>query len=215
MKVLIIGDSLAAQRPDDDLDINERWPALLSNNKNVLIRNLSKGFSTTQRLREPDVIKEAIKSDIVIIQLGVVDCAPRRFKRWEMQLIYKLPGQFQKKIIAFLKKKKHQSTEKCYVKPPQFKKNIETFIKTIKKPVIYIQVLPATGKLLKSNPDISGAITKYNSIIEQLSGKMDSLTTEAIALKDVQDLTLEDDYHLNRKGHQYIARKILEHKEFS
>lgn len=208
MKALIIGDSLAAQRPDDDLDEKERWPYLFSKETNLSIINLSKGFSTTQKLGEEASINAAKKVDKVIIQLGVVDCAPRRFRRWEMQIIYKFPAVIQKKLISFLKNRRTQSLEKCYVNPIQFKENIVNFISQIKAPVLYIHILPASGNLKIANPQITSAITQYNKIVSSLSETHKNLLQINFSEEEVMNYTLEDGYHLNRKGHIEIAKRL-------
>jgi len=209
-EVLVIGDSLAAQRLEDNLAESERWPQLFAQYTGVSINNLSKGFSTTQRLTEKDSIEAAKKASTIIIQLGIVDCAPRRFRRWEIQLIYKLPKKWQKETIAFFKNRRTQSPAKCYVSPSQFRKNIIEFVSNLKAPVYYIQILPASSKFKASNPKIDEAITEYNSILVELSSQFPHLHLIKFSKNEVEQITLDDGYHLNRNGHEEVSKRLYQ-----
>ncbi|MGB0806743.1 MAG: hypothetical protein ACPGRC_08635 [Salibacteraceae bacterium] len=207
-KILVIGDSLAAQRPEDDIKESERWPKLFAKKTGACITNLSKGFSTTQRLVEQSTKIAAASASATIIQLGVVDCAPRRFKRWEMKFIYKLPKKWQTKTINFLKKRRTQSLDKCYVSPSDFKKNISQFVSSLVTPVYYVQILPASNTFKAANPQIEFAIRQYNGILNELETKFSNLKVIEIPENEVEQLTLDDGYHLNRLGHLAVSEKL-------
>ena len=208
-RILVIGDSLAAQRPEDDLEESERWPQLFAKKTGATIINLSKGFSTTQRLIEKSTMETAATASASVIQLGVVDCAPRRFKRWEMQIIYKLPKKWQTKTISYFKKRRIQSLNKCYVSPSDFKENISQFVSALNTPVYYVQILPASITFKTVNPQIEAAIRQYNSILSELEVQFPNLKVIETPENEVEKITLDDGYHLNRLGHIEVSNKLF------
>ena len=150
-KILIIGDSLASHRDDDDYSLNERWPSLLENKSSFSLINLSKSFSTTKVLKtlKPKIIK--IKPSHVVIQLGIVDCVPRTFHKIETQILYRLPQSVRLFLIRTIKKIRTQSFSRSYVKPNEFKNNIKHFCEDIDCKVIFVKILPASRTLISKN----------------------------------------------------------------
>jgi len=208
VKTVIIGDSLAAQRVDDGFLKQERWPFLLSEKIAMKLTNLSKGFSTTTRLRNTEVTNYGINSDLIIIQLGIVDCAPRRFRMWEMKLIFKLPSVVKLPVLTFLKKNRDQSVDRAYVNLENFISNITCFYKLAQPPIIFIKILPASEQFISINPKIKTIIQSYNRALDNLSSKLDQFYVLDVPEKIVSQITLDDGYHLNKKGHQFISQEL-------
>ncbi|MFM2225829.1 MAG: hypothetical protein RJA07_2031 [Bacteroidota bacterium] len=207
-KITIIGDSLAGERPDG-LSKENRWPQMLaaSLGNNFLIINLSKGSSTTNRIAE--IRKQSIRdSAILIIQLGIVDCAPRYFSWLENKFLNRLPVFLRKEIIAFVKKSRIQSADRAYVKPEKFEKNLANLNINFKGEIFYIKVLEAGKKYSTTNPLISKYIEQYNLLIDKAASNNSNFKTIKIGAEIVDQLTFEDGYHLNQIGHKFVAQKI-------
>lgn len=208
-KILIIGDSLASHRDDDDYLLNERWPSLLENKSSFSLINLSKSFSTTKVLKtlKRKIIK--IKPSHVLIQLGIVDCVPRTFHKIETQILYRLPKSVRLFLIRTIKKIRTQSFSRSYVKPNEFKNNIKHFCADIDCKVIFIKILPASRTLISKNKNAQSAIVNYNKIIDEISSEISNFTFVEVNSDIVNEITLDDGYHLNKEGHQYLSKLIL------
>jgi acyl-CoA thioesterase-1 len=203
--IVIVGDSLAFNRPDS-LNNEQRWPALLREKlSGYKVNNLSMGSSTSNRFKKlPKSLLSA--DDILIVQIGVVDCAPRLFNRFENKVISILPKPLSKKVIAFFKKRRVQSSARAYVDPLKFENNLLRLFNKYKDTAIYyIKILPASTKYMSSNPAVSKAIDQYNSIIDVCANKFPKVQLISFNNQNIDDLTLEDGYHLNASGHLLVS----------
>ncbi len=206
--IVILGDSLAYNRPDI-LNDNQRWPALLANIlPGYKVNNLSRGLSTSERFRSFDA-SLLENGDVLVVQIGVVDCAPRMFTRLEHKIIYRMPSFLSKKVIAWFKKKRTQSPDRAYVLPKAFEENVfMLFEKTKHLPVVYIQILPASNKYIAANPTIAKAIDQYNSIVDICAQKYPNVHLVNLKSHNIDDCTLDDGYHLNAEGHAIVAELV-------
>lgn len=206
-KVCIIADSLAAQRPNG-INKESRWPQIL---KNILAPvnfvTYARSLSTTKSI--PKKINK-IESDLYIIQLGIVDCAPRLFSYWESRVLYRLPSFIRKIVIHLSKKYRVQSTSRSYVNLDKFKSNIENLINKVSEaPIIYIKIINPDKSMLKKNPEILSSITSYNRAISLLEQEHENFHTVEIPHTSVNVYTLDDGYHLSECGHRYLADTLL------
>lgn len=206
-EILVIGDSLAAHRPDGILE-SERWPNLLNSRTNCKIENIAKTYSTTKRLNKDVLIKDMSKYDHIIIQLGIVDCAPRRLYKWETSLIYRLPFEWRTSVLKYLKKNREQKKKMAYVSSVQFEKKLRNFLTKVECNVLFILILPATKRFLQVNPLVGEQIDHYNSIIKDICSEFSTVECVGLEKEEVECLTLEDGYHLNKNGHNTISNII-------
>ncbi|MGV8879143.1 MAG: SGNH/GDSL hydrolase family protein [Sphingobacteriaceae bacterium] len=206
--VNIIGDSLASSRPDFLRD-NQRWPSLLQQQlTEYRVHNFAKGFSTSEYLKKLGFLK-VFKNDVLVVQIGVVDCAPRLLSKLENKVIARFPLFLAKRIIQYLKKNRIQSEHRSYVMPSKFELNILNFFNRYPNTnIIYIKILPASAKFISSNPYIGVAINKYNSIIDVCASKYKNVHLIELNDLNIEDYTLEDGYHLNKEGHLLISNLI-------
>jgi acyl-CoA thioesterase-1 len=209
MNCLIIADSLAAERPDN-INNDKRWPILLLNNSKSKVRliNLAKGFSTSKRLKKVST-QNLNDSDVAIIQLGIVDCTPRIFHKIETQLIARIPKVIRNKIIKITKKYRKRSKTRSYVSLSDFEKNFTFFIKKFKKKIIIIKILGASTKFNEMNPMAFESIKDYNHVLDSLNNIYDNIYFVEIPVDKIDCYTLNDGYHLNEIGHNYISNKLI------
>lgn len=208
-KIIILGDSLAYNRPDI-LTNEQRWPALLSKNLQAYqITNLSMGSSTSSRFKKLDKALFA-DNDILIVQIGIVDCAPRLLTRFENRVISKLPSFLSKRIISNFKRKRVQDISRVYITPQKFKENLLGLFDKFKQTrLFYIEILPASEKFLASNPRVSESINQYNLIIESCAANFDNIHLIKFDNYNIDQYTLDDGYHLNAEGHALVSKLIL------
>lgn len=203
--IIIIGDSLAAQRKDDGYSLDERWPSIFETKSGSSVLNLAKTYSTTKVLKKVKQEIKLRKPDYVIIQLGIVDCVPRRFYKIETSILYRLPDKVRVFLMRIVKKIRNQSSSRAYVKPNNFKDNIKNLCSGMDCEFIYVKILSATEPLLLKNNNAGLSIIKYNELIDEISSELVNFTFVEIKGEIVRELTLDDGYHLNKLGHDYLA----------
>ncbi|NVC64601.1 hypothetical protein FC652_15910 [Vibrio sp. 05-20-BW147] len=205
-RICILADSLAAPREDDISDA-ARWPQVLfSRIEPVEYINRVKGASTTKKVKK----LVGVEADIFIIQLGIVDCAPRLFTRFESKQLARLPQSWREKIIKWAKENRQSSAERAYVKPKRFEKNLNKILQIVNgSSVIFIKIINPGQAMLKSNPSIQSQIDLYNSVIEKMVSISNNVFIVTIPDESIEDITLDDGYHLNEQGHQVVANLVV------
>ncbi|ELA4930535.1 SGNH/GDSL hydrolase family protein [Vibrio vulnificus] len=206
-KICILADSLAAPREDNIADA-ARWPQVLfSQIQPVEYINRVKGASTTKKVKK----LVGVEADIFIIQLGIVDCAPRLFTRFESKQLARLPQSWREKIIKWAKENRQPSTERAYVKPNKFEKNLKRILQRANgSSIIFIKIINPGEEMLKSNPSIQQQIDLYNSIIERMVSIDNNVSIITIPDESIEEITLDDGYHLNEQGHQVVANLVID-----
>lgn len=206
-KICILADSLAAPR-EDNIDDSIRWPQLLFRSiEPVEYVNRVKGGSTTKKVKK---IK-GVEADIFIIQLGIVDCAPRLFTRFENKQIARLPRSWREKIINWAKTKRRSSVERAYVNPVKFERNLKKILQIANgNAVVFIKIITPSKDMLSTNPSIQQQVMLYNSIIEKIELASSNVSSITIPDEYVKNITLDDGYHLNEQGHQVVANLVIE-----
>ena len=136
-RISIIGDSLSMPRPDNGVDYNDTYSSLLSKKGfDVVDRSRRSNDTNLQSIRQhvvDDILY--INPDIVIVLLGIMDCAPRIFTKIESRLLNLLPNSIKVLIIKFLSKHRYFITKHrriSYVDQSSFRSNLENIISSVK-----------------------------------------------------------------------------------
>ena len=208
-RIVVIGDSLAAMRPDDGYKEEERWPYLLKSELGGQMLNVARTYSTTKRLKNDLKNIQFRSDDLIVLQLGIVDCVPRRYKRWQFSLLYRLPSKLREKVLGFLNSVCKVSDKRRYVQPNDYENNIKAFVSNVSASIILIKILPMTEVLYKKKPEVGKSIKLYNEIIDDICNKFDHVKCADIGEHEVKNLTLDDGYHLNKNGHVVIKDSIV------
>ena len=205
--IWVIADSLAAQRWDE-LSCKDRWPQILGSylRDRFVLENRAKGASTTARLSKEDGFD---RFGVVIIQLGIVDCAPRYLREWESRMIARFPSILRGKIIRLVTSVRSQSISRAYVPLREYEKNLESFIRRCSRPVLIIKILKPGKKHIKANPMVGDAVALYNRAIDVVASSHANVSVLEFPPERVDELTLADGYHLNAKGHEFLASYVL------
>jgi hypothetical protein len=203
MKILILTDSLGLPRYKPELcTFDETWPILIKN-KYPNILQVSIGAATSQVLLKQVNYQKAFEPDIVILQVGIVDCAPRFMTRKELDFTYAL-GTVGKGLRFLLNRQWIKRLRKIsYTNEVQFKENINKIQNSFNCPVIAIEILPSSEQYEASLPGITAKISAYNELLEQ-TFKQYIHTDDFIFAKGI----MSDNHHLNKIGHNYLYQKI-------
>lgn len=153
---------------------------------------------------------------IVILQLGICDCAPRYLRTNSIlyKLLIHLPKFLSKPIWALIKKIKHRSLNCTDVTIVQFETNLVDYIQMCRKNgverIIIIRILTPGDAMVKANPLILESIARYNDIYEKMANMYSDIVCliNPINIGD-NSLFVEDGYHTNAKGHRIIADELV------
>lgn len=203
MKVLLLTDSLSLPRSYENGTV--LWEDIYFNKLrhhffDIEFILVAMGGATITQLHLTLNYYKETKPDIVILQSGIVDCAPRALGQLEQQIVIKL--RMFRLVHPFIKglRKIRNIT---YTKPKEYE---ETLLKIKNsfpgKPFISIGILPGCEAYDKKVPGVSKRIEQYNAILKQHSIFIDNRNFP-------RDGIINDFHHLNEKGHQEIFDRIF------
>lgn len=212
---------------EDVIYRHETWTKILGRNLGNIkytIVDFPQRARDTESLKFVQVSSESIpfsNPSIVIRQLGIVDCAPRIFSKKESKILkkYFLLTKLRNIIINFRKRKKEKilnraSLKKVHVSPSNFKNNLIDFIEKIKSinlsvKITLILIVGHFAYLENKAKGYSENINLFNSIIAEI-GTLKSYPVLNDFPSKMNDAKYykSDGYHLNQKGHNFIANGI-------
>lgn len=210
-KVLCISDSLAL--PRDGVAYEETWLYKIKQQLPLDYIPLFQRFRNTDFLQNQNDSLLYYMPDIVVVQLGICDCAPRyvRTKSLLSLLGGKIPGFMQSafwKIIKTIFKRNKRRTD---VSVAKFKSNIQNYIdlcqKNHVKHIVFILIGVPSQKTVEHNPYILDNVEQYNKIILE-SVKNSAIACTIAPLADGNDNNYIDGYHCNDKGHSLVANRL-------
>jgi acyl-CoA thioesterase-1 len=231
MKISILADSLSLPREDvggDEL-LEVTYPFLLD-------RSLRKHFGDAaplifergMRRRTIEYVidewneqVELRKPDVVIVHVGIVDCAPRVFLRreasfvanirfgWLRDRIFKFSHDHRKGIVKFRRK--------VYVPLPRFERLVKTVVQKARetnvKSLVFINIICPPDSVEERSPGFQRNVMEYNRVLqEQTKHAFVTLIDLNGMVKDgggSEKLTV-DGIHLNEQGHILLAEKLEE-----
>lgn len=149
---------------------------------------------------------------LVIYQVGIVDCAPRSVSKRELRYFKKLPGVLQESIQKFIKNNYGEISKLRDINNVDlscFEENISILANNFKS--IFIPIAPITPEFQVKSPLIKRNAVKYNQILEKYS-QVWLEEFESPDQKIMEQMFTADFYHLNRFGHQYLSECFLRSK---
>ena len=224
-RVLIVGDSNCLPRRDGKY--RGSWVQLLKRTlPDVDFIVLADGSRSTEYLAQNPRVQpdgrieydpsslEMYEPSVVIINLGIVDCAPRLFRKVESQIIGRLPPRLQQAVIALAKRLRRRRVDRTYVSQAAFEANARQYLARCVTAgvdqVIIVGIPTPDARGVRINPLIRQAAAAYNSILARLAAGtkgaifLDPLHPE----QDVSVLYDADGYHLSPHGHAVVFREI-------
>tara|TARA_B110000238_G_C15880385_1_gene333194 strand:+ start:155 stop:559 length:405 start_codon:yes stop_codon:yes gene_type:complete len=127
LRILCVGDSLGMPRNGIPYDCT--WFYFLNQMHSIheYVPRFQRAMTTDNLVgsNKSDFL-ENYSPDIVIMQLGIVDCAPRYLPElsFRLKIINRLPFGINKTFWKLLKKHKTRNPKYANVVPPKFRKNL-------------------------------------------------------------------------------------------
>ena len=205
MKNLILTDSLGLPRHKPEFcSFDDTWPVLLrKNGRNI--HQVSIGAATSQVLLKQVTYQKAFNPNLVIIQVGIVDCAPRFMSNKELDFTGALGACGRGLRFLFNRKWIKKLRNISYINEVDFKKNILKIQNDFDCPILALGILPASSEYENILPGVTNKINLYNNILEQ-NFKYFLNTNETLDCNGI----MNDHHHLNKIGHHYLFKKIDE-----
>lgn len=207
-KVLLFTDSLALPRNEPEVvRLEETWPYLLKIEfSNYYFHQVSRGGGTVGDITNQLSYLKAFDPDIVIIQQGIVDCAPRALSKFEVDVFnnFKTTKYLSYKILkqksVFLRKWRNIT----FTSKTKFSSAIDLLIDSYgKEKIDWLGILPGSKAYEQKVPGILKNIAAYNEIIKNQLGN------QYLSMEDFpEDGKMSDLFHLNAVGHKFIYEKL-------
>lgn len=217
-RIVIIGDSIVMPRLENDvayeLTYAYRLKQLLPDCE-VISRARRSNDTQKQTCRQAiyDDI-EVFLPNIVILQLGIVDCAPRLFGKLQSLALNVLPNILSSRIIRLCSKYRYILTKrfpKVYVPYPAFKKNLNTLFIQLEKQkciVVCVSIASTSEENRKKSYNFDENIRKYNRVLKNYCSNYNAHYLDFYSATRTENFLLDDGIHINIKGHEFLSKEI-------
>lgn len=202
-RILALTDSLALPRNrPEECSYEDTWPSLLDA-AGYTVHRVSIGGATSTDLSKQIDYHKNFRPEIVVVQVGIVDCAPRFLTQFEVSVVRKL-GILGKVIFKltnnnFVKRLRNI----CYIKPKKFAQNLQDINNGFKESkIIYLGIVPATAEYELQLPGINRRIAQFNNILQQMKGYINLNDFDMAGV-------MTDHHHLNKDGQRQVYQKVL------
>ena len=229
MKISILADSLALPREDVGSDelLEVTYPFLLDRS---LRARFGGGapliFERGMRRRTIEYViddwyeqVELKKPEVVIVHVGIVDCAPRVFLRREGAFVANIRfGWLRNRILKFThdhRRRIVQFRRKVYVPLPRFERLVETVVQKARETnvqsLVLVNIVRPPDSVEERSPGFQDNVMAYNRVLQEQT--KDSFVTLIDLNRMVEDgggaetLTI-DGVHLSERGHALLAEKL-------
>jgi hypothetical protein len=172
---------LRAARPDDDLIL------------------AAMGGATIEELLLRVNYYVNVDPDVVVLHCGIVDCAPRALRKWELQVASRL------KLYRAIRPLTHALRKYRrirYTNPGAFSRALEQItLKFSGRPVLAVGILPGGPAYDAQVPGVSRSIAEYNGILARHTTFIDTSDFP-------RDGIVDDFVHLNADGHRVMSERL-------
>ncbi|MCO4293117.1 hypothetical protein NF867_09595 [Solitalea sp. MAHUQ-68] len=208
MVIIIITDSLGLPRNNPEIvKLEETYIELLRTDyKCDKIVNISFGGATIEILSNQFFSYfSCINPDLIIVQSGIVDCAPRALKQWENKVLQSssILRSVYNSVIKKHTKKLRAKRNITYTSIHKFENICNKFYEAYKNKVYWIGIAPASKEYEFNLPGIALNIRNYNNVLKNVF-QNNFLDISNISM----DCLMSDHHHINVSGHTYIYHKL-------
>lgn len=215
-RILCAGDSLTL--PRNGIPYESTWVCLLQQLlSDYSIINRSQRAMTTANINgstQGDFL-EFYNPEIVIIQLGIVDCAPRYLKNGSivLKLINSAPATVANSFWKVFKKYRNRKKNFADVMPVQFRKNLIKYldrcvVNGVNKVIIIAIGIPGS-EMIRQTPLIVDQVKTYNDIYRDLSLKYGIIKLIDPLSEGRDEYFIGDGYHIGFEGAKKITTELF------
>lgn len=232
MKVVIMADSLALPRPESDGNIpyEATYPFLLDQS---LRRRLGPGAPqiiergmrsrTIERVVDDWLeLVELRRPEVVVVHVGIVDCAPRVFLRRERSLVERLrPARVRVRLLNFVHRHRRRIISlrpRVYVPPERFESLVAEVVRRAGecrvRSLVFVNIIMPSEQMEQRSPGFRQNAELYNRLLAEQS------RPPWVRLIDLNELVWQsggpdaltfDGIHINEAGHRVLAAELERH----
>lgn len=209
-KVLVLTDSLGLPRISPALINDDQcWTYRLADyaSGRFKFRVFSMpGMDSNQLLSLVLNYYSAIKPDIVVLQVGIVDCYPRAIKKTELSVLLRMPGvvnRFVHRLVKRFYTRLVVSRGIRYVSPTSFQANLRALSSAFDgAKILVVPIAPPSAAYQARNPRIAPSVDEYNQLLERhfSAGYLGACYPANAA----EEIFLSDNHHLNEIGNGLV-----------
>jgi hypothetical protein len=234
----VYGDSLSLPRAPDCIGHRDTYPELVLDgirhrfpSLTLSLYNRSGGGMTIDALHERYLHDCSYFGDlarqVLLIQCGIVDCAPRPIPAVLRNLIGRLPGPIRAPITGFLHRARphllRAGLSWRLTAPSHFANVLTRWLAhaagTFER-VYVLTIAPTVPEIASHSPGLSDSIAMYNNLIREVSAAAAAgsvvLVDICSAISKAEAVALyvnaADGHHITREGHALYSELILAHE---
>jgi hypothetical protein len=206
--VVILGDSLGLPRAEPQrVEVHETWPQLVrSALADATVHQVSQGGATSDDLLAQFEYLSGLDIRLLIVQSGIVDCAPRALRQRE-QLALRMLGLGPllrsgagRRCLRWLRSRRNIT----YLPVQQFMANALRLRDRARCRLLWLQIVGASG-YEQQVPGVGASIAEFNRHLAQ------SLGEAFVPLAAIGDGELmSDGHHLNAAGHRRVFEALMQ-----
>lgn len=156
---------------------------------------------------------EFYKPNIVILQLGIVDCAPRLLNNFDKLILKILTNNLKNFYIKTVKKFKKRKVTNTIVTVDKYQANLKLFLERCVlneiKTAILISIPFPDERMLEKNPEIILNIKIYNQILSDFTKTYSFVKViNPLDSRNFNESIFEDGYHPNQLGNEIVFQDI-------
>ena len=220
MNILFLTDSLGYPRNEPPeitaaqtwtYSVRDKFTARECGGEIKFYFDMKPGRDSSSLIWDVDNHIKAYEPDIVVLQVGIVDCYARALKKIERQILSRIPlvNTLTRKFISRYYTQIIKMRDIAYVSKFEFKENMnylkESFGKTN---WIVVPIAPASQSYCRLNPLIFERISRYNEILHEVF--RESYSSLLYQSANTEELYLGDNHHLSKYGHEHLSGKVSE-----
>lgn len=213
-KVLVLTDSLGLPRVNPALITDDQcWTYRLADDcaGRFRVRAVSvPGMDSCQLLSLSRDYYAALKPDIVVVQVGIVDCYPRAIKKAELSILLRLPGFVSRPVHRLVKRfysRLIASRGIRYVPPASFRANMSALSEIFAgAKMLVVPIAPPSVAYQARNPLIAQSVEEYNQLLREEFGT--GFISDCYPVGAVAEIFLSDNHHLNAAGNDLVLEAV-------
>lgn len=231
MKIVLMADSLAmAREGETNVPYDATYPYLLEQSLKqrfqseapLVIERGMRRRTIEYVLDEWYELVDLRKADVVVVHVGIVDCAPRVFLRRERQFVENLkPAFLRESILRNVHRHRRAIVnlrKKVYVPVERFDNLVAQVIERAKqsklRSLVLVNIITPSVEMDERSPGFIKNVGVYNEILKSHATRaavhlidLDQMIKDA---GGVEQLTV-DGIHINETGHAMLATEIENH----
>lgn len=219
--LLILGNSVSMSPPEAKNDPVTCYPDLLRKRlggEGWRVEHRSSSGATVDDIeRTARQLAPELRPAAIVIQLGIVDCAPRPLRPSERDFLERVrPRLLRTAMVRFLHEYRAtviryrgliQRTDIVSFRE-HFRRLLEDCLAVTSR-VAILPIFPATESILARNPRLAAEIDKYNAVMRSDPRAVMFDAGEVFDGASIEALSVApESVHLNQRGHELMAARL-------